>query len=106
MHRNTPAMRRAAVEEWTPKPRSAIPERGGTRPYRVREGPNGNGGQCPSPSLGSVPLAIANAAYKRQKHNPGVTEVVKIPNRGHSLTIDHGWHQVAETTLDFVRRFA
>jgi len=53
-----------------------------------------------------VPLAIANAAYKRQKHNPGVTEVVKIPNRCHSLTIDHGWHQVAETTLDFVRRFA
>jgi hypothetical protein len=35
-----------------------------------------------------------------------VTEIVKIPNRGHSLTIDHGWHEVAQTALDFVKRFA
>ena len=54
----------------------------------------------------TVPWAIANAAYKRQRHNPGVTEIVKIPNRGHSLTIDHGWREVAETALDFVKRFA
>ena len=54
----------------------------------------------------TVPWAIANAAYKRQKHNPGVTEIVKIPNRGHSLTIDHGWHEVAQTALDFLKRVA
>ena len=54
----------------------------------------------------TVPWAIANAAYKRQRRNPGVTEIVKIPNRGHSLTIDHGWREVAQTALDFVRRFA
>jgi non-heme chloroperoxidase len=54
----------------------------------------------------TVPWAIANAAYKRQTHNPGVTEIVKIPNRGHSLTIDHGWHEVAQTALDFIKRFA
>jgi len=54
----------------------------------------------------TVPWAIANAAYKRQKRNPGVTEIVKIPNRGHSLTIDHGWREVAQTALDFVERFA
>jgi non-heme chloroperoxidase len=53
----------------------------------------------------TVPWAIANAAYKRQRRNPGVTEIVKIPNRGHSLTIDHGWREVAETALAFVRRF-
>jgi non-heme chloroperoxidase len=53
----------------------------------------------------TVPWAIANAAYKRQRHNPGVTEIVKMPNRGHSLTIDHGWRDVAQTALDFVRRF-
>jgi non-heme chloroperoxidase len=53
----------------------------------------------------TVPWAIANAAYKRQKRNPGVTEIVKIPNRGHSLTIDHGWREVAETALDFVKRY-
>jgi pimeloyl-ACP methyl ester carboxylesterase len=54
----------------------------------------------------TVPWAIANAAYKRQKRNPAVTEIAKIPNRGHSLTIDHGWREVAETALDFLRRFA
>jgi pimeloyl-ACP methyl ester carboxylesterase len=53
----------------------------------------------------TVPWAIANAAYKRQKHNPAETKIVKLPNRGHSLTIDHGWHEVAQTALDFVKRF-
>jgi pimeloyl-ACP methyl ester carboxylesterase len=52
----------------------------------------------------TVPWAIANAAYKRQRRNPAVTEIVKIPNRGHSLTIDHGWREVAQTALDFVNR--
>jgi non-heme chloroperoxidase len=53
----------------------------------------------------TVALAIANAAYKRQRRNPGVTELVTMPNRGHALTIDHGWREVAQTALDFVKRF-
>jgi non-heme chloroperoxidase len=53
----------------------------------------------------TVPWAIANAAYKRQKRNPNVTEIKKMPNRGHALTIDHGWQEVAQTALDFVKRF-
>jgi pimeloyl-ACP methyl ester carboxylesterase len=53
----------------------------------------------------TVPWAIANAAYKRQKHNESVTEIARIPNRGHSLTIDSGWREVAQTALDFVKRF-
>jgi pimeloyl-ACP methyl ester carboxylesterase len=53
----------------------------------------------------TVPLAIANASFKRQRHNPGVTEMTTIPNRGHALTIDSGWREVAERSLEFVRRF-
>jgi pimeloyl-ACP methyl ester carboxylesterase len=53
----------------------------------------------------TVPWAIANAAYKRQRRNLGVTEIVKIPNHGHALTIDHGWQEVAHIALDFVKRF-
>ena len=53
----------------------------------------------------TVPWAIANASFKRQRRNDGVTEIKKIPNRGHSLTIDSGWREVAETALAFVRRF-
>ena len=54
----------------------------------------------------TVPWSIANAAYKRQKVNPGVTEIVQIANRGHSLTIDHGWREVAELALNFVKEYA
>ncbi|HEX5928328.1 MAG TPA: alpha/beta hydrolase [Solirubrobacterales bacterium] len=53
----------------------------------------------------TVPWAIANASYKKQKRNPGVTEIVEIPDRGHSLTIDSGWREVCDTALEFVRRF-
>ena len=54
----------------------------------------------------TVPWAIANASFNRQRHNPAVTEIEKIPNRGHSLTIDSGWREVAERALAFVKRFA
>jgi non-heme chloroperoxidase len=53
----------------------------------------------------TVPWAIAEASYKRQKQNPGVTEIVEIPNRGHALTVDSGWREVANTALTFVKRF-
>jgi hypothetical protein len=35
-----------------------------------------------------------------------VTEIVEIPGRGHALTIDSGWREVADTALAFVQRFA
>src|SRR5438067_5998040 len=54
----------------------------------------------------TVPWAIANASFKKQKKNEGVTEIVEMPNRGHALTIDSGWREVADTALQFVRRFA
>lgn len=54
----------------------------------------------------TIPRAISEAEYKRQKHNPGVTEFVEMPGRGHALTIDHGWREVAETALAFISRFA
>ncbi len=53
----------------------------------------------------TVPWAIANASYKKQSRNEAVTEIEKIPNRGHSLTIDNGWREVAERALAFVKRF-
>jgi hypothetical protein len=34
-----------------------------------------------------------------------VTEIAKIPNRGHALTIDSGWREVADAALAFVQRF-
>jgi non-heme chloroperoxidase len=52
----------------------------------------------------TVPVAIAKAAFKRERHNQGVTELAEIPGRGHSLTIDSGWREVADTALGFVQR--
>ena len=54
----------------------------------------------------TVPWAIANASFKKQKANEGVTEIVKLPGRGHALTIDSGWREVADTALQFVKRYA
>ncbi len=53
-----------------------------------------------------VPWAIANGDYKRQKRNQSVTEIVEMPNRGHALVIDSGWHEVADTALAFIQRYA
>ena len=53
----------------------------------------------------TVPWSIANASFKKQKRNADVTEIVEMPNRGHALTIDSGWREVADTALAFVQRF-
>jgi pimeloyl-ACP methyl ester carboxylesterase len=53
----------------------------------------------------TVPWAVANASFELQQRNPGVTEIVEMPGRGHALTIDSGWREVAGKALDFVRRY-
>jgi len=53
-----------------------------------------------------VPWAIADASYKKEKRNEGVTEIIELPNRGHSLIIESGWREVADTALAFVQRYA
>jgi len=84
----------ANLNPWTEvKVDTANPDRG---PLLIIEGEKDN----------TVPWAIANASYKRQKRNPGVTEIKKIAGRGHSLVIDDGWKEVADTALDFVKRYA
>ena len=52
----------------------------------------------------TIPPAISVASYKHQQRNPGSTEIVEIAGRGHSLTIDHGWPDVAESSLNFIRK--
>jgi non-heme chloroperoxidase len=83
----------ANLNPWTEvKVKSKNPERG---PLLIIDGEKDH----------TVPWAIATASYKKQKRNKGVTEIVKMAGRGHSLIIDHGWREVCDTSLDFVRRF-
>jgi pimeloyl-ACP methyl ester carboxylesterase len=86
-------MANANVNPWTEaKVDTKNPERG---PLLIIDGEKDH----------TVPWAIANASYKKQKRNQAVTEIKQMPNRGHSLTIDSGWREVAETALEFVKRF-
>jgi len=54
----------------------------------------------------TVPRSIAEASFNKQKRNTGVTEFTEITGRGHALTIDSGWREVADTALTFIQRFA
>ena len=54
----------------------------------------------------TVPHAISYAAYKKHSKNQAITEFAEIPNRGHSLTIDHGWEEVARAALEFTLKHA
>jgi pimeloyl-ACP methyl ester carboxylesterase len=83
----------ANLNPWTEaKVKSKNPDRG---PLLIMDGEKDN----------TVPMKIARASYKKQKRNKGVTEFVQMPGRGHSLTIDHGWREVADTALQFIQRF-
>ncbi|MGO4597261.1 alpha/beta hydrolase [Terrabacter sp. 2RAF25] len=51
-----------------------------------------------------VPWAIAHASYKLQLKNPSPTEIIEIPDRGHSLVVDSGWREVADASTAFLGR--
>jgi non-heme chloroperoxidase len=53
----------------------------------------------------TVPIAISKSSFRHEEDNDAVTEYVELADRGHAMTIDDGWHEVAETALKFVGRF-
>jgi|TARA_B110000967_G_scaffold194087_1_gene222247 pimeloyl-ACP methyl ester carboxylesterase len=54
----------------------------------------------------TVPLSISRASFRLQSKNKGLTEIVEMKARGHSLVFDSGWEDVAKTALSFVSRNA
>src|SRR5262249_1971151 len=52
----------------------------------------------------TVPRAIAHAEYRLQKRNSAPTEFREIAGRGHALTVDHDWREVAEVAVGWVRQ--
>jgi pimeloyl-ACP methyl ester carboxylesterase len=52
----------------------------------------------------TVPLAITHAMFDQQRRNSALTEIDEIADRGHSLTIDDGWADVAQRALEFALR--
>jgi alpha-beta hydrolase superfamily lysophospholipase len=47
----------------------------------------------------TVPEAISKSTYKKYRSSSATTELIEFEDRGHSLTIDHGWRDVADTVL-------
>ncbi|MDZ7887022.1 MAG: alpha/beta hydrolase [Mycobacterium sp.] len=47
----------------------------------------------------TVPLVTAKAAHKLYRKSAALTDFHEFEGRGHSLTIDHGWRDVADTVL-------
>lgn len=52
----------------------------------------------------TVPEAVVRATLKQYRHSDAVTDITDFPDRGHSLTIDSGWREVADTALEWLRR--
>ena len=101
--RSTPCLVRASRSSRPPR-RTSTP---GPRRRSTRKNPDRGPLLIISGELDhTVPPAIANASYKREKRNPGITEIVEIKGRGHSLVIDAGWKEVARPRSTFVKRFA
>jgi pimeloyl-ACP methyl ester carboxylesterase len=52
----------------------------------------------------TVPEVITQATLKQYRHSAAVTDFEEFPDRGHSLTIDHGWREVAELSLNWLKK--
>jgi pimeloyl-ACP methyl ester carboxylesterase len=51
----------------------------------------------------TVPEAVTKSEAKLYRKSTAETDYIEFPDRGHSLTIDHGWQEVAETSLTWLR---
>lgn len=51
----------------------------------------------------TVPEAITKSTLKQYRHSDAVTDIVEFADRGHSLTIDHGWREVADKSLSWLK---
>ena len=52
----------------------------------------------------TVPEAITKSTLKQYRHSDAVTDLVEFTDRGHSLTIDSGWREVAEACLGWLTK--
>ncbi|MBZ5737470.1 alpha/beta hydrolase [Nocardioides mangrovi] len=52
----------------------------------------------------TVPEAVTKATLKQYRHSGAVTELLEFEDRGHSLTIDSGWEEVATSCLEWLEK--
>jgi pimeloyl-ACP methyl ester carboxylesterase len=54
----------------------------------------------------TVPEAVTRATLKQYRHSDAVTDIIDFPDKAHSLSIDHGWREVADACLSWLRKHA
>jgi predicted esterase len=52
----------------------------------------------------TVPAAITRSTRKQYSRSPAVTDYREFQDRGHSITMDSGWHEVADAALSWLRQ--
>jgi len=52
----------------------------------------------------TVPETITKSTMKQYRHSDAVTDLLEFPDRGHSLTIDAGWAEVAEAARSWIEQ--
>lgn len=52
----------------------------------------------------TVPEVITKSTLKQYRHSSAVTDLEEFADRGHSLTIDSGWREVADTCLAWLSK--
>jgi len=50
----------------------------------------------------TVPAAITRATRRLYHKSPAITDLREFNDRGHSLTIDHGWREIADEVLSWL----
>ena len=50
----------------------------------------------------TVPEAVTKATLKQYRHSEATTDILEFEDRAHSLTIDHGWREVADACLTWL----
>jgi pimeloyl-ACP methyl ester carboxylesterase len=51
----------------------------------------------------TVPDVVTRSTFKQYRDSTAVTELQQFEGRGHSLTIDSGWREVAEAVLQWLK---
>ncbi|MFF0089902.1 alpha/beta hydrolase [Streptomyces canus] len=102
----------ALYERWTiPAPGKPLYEAASANfnPHSAAKVATANNGRGPLLLISggkdhTVPETVTRATLKQYRHSDAVTDIIGFPDRGHSLTIDGGWREVAETVLAWLGR--
>jgi pimeloyl-ACP methyl ester carboxylesterase len=98
-------------ERWTiPAPGRPLFEAAAANfnPHSAAKVNTGNPGRGPLLLIASgkdntVPESITRATLKQYRHSAATTDIKTFPDRGHSLTIDSGWPEIADASLSWLK---